>query len=464
MSRELEKRVKNLVDTRFFTPDVFAAWRLQTSSDPSPFSPARKRLRVPLRRAARSERVKNHVDTGISTPEVCAEAPQTSADPIGEIASANSSTGVSAQERFDMTGMTSVIPVIIPSYEPDERLISLLEDFRSQGIRDVIIVNDGSGDRYDEIFGRVRAILDETGGTLLSHDVNRGKGRALKTGFSYVLKHYPSAVGVVTADSDGQHSTECILSVMERLREKPDSLVLGVRTFDQEDVPWKSAFGNKLTMKILGYVSGVSVSDTQTGLRGIPRVFMKELLDVHGERFEFETQMLLETAGRYEIEEVPIRTIYDSKENHQTHFDPFKDSIRIYRILCERFVKYIFSSISACLLDLLIFGIACSLLREKQPSLYITYATVIARVVSAVYNYLINYRIVFKSNENSGKAAVKYFLLAVVQMSCSALLVTGLSRIWPDRMEVLLKAIVDTALFFVSYAIQQRFVFKKQKD
>ena len=435
MSRELEKRVKNLVDTRFFTPDVFAAWRLQTSSDPSPFSPARKRLRVPLRRAARSERVKNHVDTGISTPEVCAEAPQTSADPIGEIASANSSTGVSAQERFDMTGMTSVIPVIIPSYEPDERLISLLEDFRSQGIRDVIIVNDGSGDRYDEIFGRVRAILDETGGTLLSHDVNRGKGRALKTGFSYVLKHYPSAVGVVTADSDGQHSTECILSVMKKLREKPDSLVLGVRTFDQEDVPWKSAFGNKLTMKILGYVSGVSVSDTQT-------------------------QMLLETAGKYEIEEVPIRTIYDSKENHQTHFNPLKDSVRIYRILGAKFFKYIFASLSSCAIDLVLFALFCRLLRGRNlPLHYVAVSTVLARILSAAYNFTVNYKVVFRSRQSAAGSAAKYVLLALVQMSLSALLVTGGTLILPAVPEVGVKAAVDTVLFLISYYVQRRFIF-----
>ena len=460
MSRELEKRVKNLVDTRFFTPDVFAAWRLQTSSDPSPFSPARKRLREPLRRAARSERVKNLVDTGISTPEVCAEAPQTSADPIGEIASANSSTGVSAQERFDMTGMTSVIPVIIPSYEPDERLISLLEDFRSQGIRDVIIVNDGSGDRYDEIFGRVRAILDETGGTLLSHDVNRGKGRALKTGFSYVLKHYPSAVGVVTADSDGQHSTECILSVMKKLREKPDSLVLGVRTFDQEDVPWKSAFGNKLTMKILGYVSGVSVSDTQTGLRGIPRSFMRELLHVPGERFEFETQMLLETAGKYEIEEVPIRTIYDSKENHQTHFNPLKDSVRIYRILGAKFFKYIFASLSSCAIDLVLFALFCRLLRGRNlPLHYVAVSTVLARILSAAYNFTVNYKVVFRSRQSAAGSAAKYVLLALVQMSLSALLVTGGTLILPAVPEVGVKAAVDTVLFLISYYVQRRFIF-----
>ena len=358
----------------------------------------------------------------------------------------------------------SKVAIVIPSYEPDERLICLVNDLVDGGLGPIYIVNDGSGVEYDNIFGSIADVVEAGGGKILEHEVNRGKGRALKTAFEYILNNDKDAEFVVTADSDGQHTCECIQSVIDASLKNKDCLVLGVRTFDREDVPWKSRVGNHLTEKVFEYITGVHVTDTQTGLRALPGGYLPDLLNVKGERFEYEMRMLIDAVDKMDVIEVPIKTIYDSKENHQTHFNPFKDSIRIYRILCERFVKYIFSSISACLLDLLIFGITCSLLREKQPSLYITYATVIARVVSAVYNYLINYRIVFKSNENSGKAAVKYFLLAVVQMSCSALLVTGLSRIWPDRMEVLLKAIVDTALFFVSYAIQQRFVFKKQKD
>ena len=253
----------------------------------------------------------------------------------------------------------TVIPVIIPAYEPDERLIALLEDFQEKGIRNVIVVNDGSGDAHTEVFERAQAILRDLDGTYLSHEVNRGKGRALKTAFAWVLENEPEALGVVTADSDGQHTVDCIRAVMQRLREQPQALVLGVRTFDGKDVPWKSAFGNKLTMKVLGYVSGVRVSDTQTGLRGIPRAFMRDLLDVPGERFEFETQMLLETSGRYPIEEVPIRTIYDSKENHQTHFNPLKDSVRIYRILGAKIIKYLFASLSSSVLDLILIAHFC---------------------------------------------------------------------------------------------------------
>ena len=225
-----------------------------------------------------------------------------------------------------MDDMTKTVPIVIPSYEPDERLITLLEDLNKAGIGPVIIVNDGSGPEYDEIFEKAAGLIEAGGGKFISYRPNRGKGRALKTAFEYIAGNMPDALGCVTADSDGQHTPECIASIIKTLKENPESLILGVRKFDGEDIPWKSRFGNNLTIKVFAYVSGVKVSDTQTGLRGIPFVFMKELIDCKGERFEYETRMLLECAGRYKITEVPIKTVYDSKENHQTHFDPFKDS------------------------------------------------------------------------------------------------------------------------------------------
>ena len=350
-----------------------------------------------------------------------------------------------------------VIPIIIPSYEPDERLTELLSTLVTEDVY-VVVVDDGSGENYKEIFDRVRKSLGSKG-IVLKHDVNKGKGRALKTAFQYVLDNIPDAIGAVTADSDGQHTKECIETVSESLKEHPDSLILGVRCFDEEDVPWKSRFGNTLTLKVMKIVSGLSVSDTQTGLRGIPRKFMEELLTVDGERFEFETRMLLETVNKYNIVEVPIETIYDSKENHQTHFNPFLDSIKIYKILFEKFFKYVVAALSSFAIDIALFTIFCMLLKSWNPDLYAAAATVLARIISATYNYIVNYVFVFRSNEKKMVSAGKYLVLAAAQMGCSALLVTLAIYIFPNTHEVVLKAVVDTILFFVNYQIQKRYVF-----
>lgn len=354
-----------------------------------------------------------------------------------------------------------VIPVVIPSYEPDGRLVELIEKLVDSKIRPIVIVNDGSGAEYNHFFEQSMKILGENG-VLLLHDINEGKGKALKDAFQYIIQNYPDAIGCVTADSDGQHTPECILKCISTLREYPKALVLGSRDFDKENVPWKSEFGNKLTRHIIRFLCGIKISDTQTGLRGIPYDFMRYLINVPGERFEFETQMLVESKNRVDIYEIPIETVYDSKENHSTHFHPVKDSIRIYKIFGKIFGKFLLSSLSSSIVDLALFSLFCSLLKGNiNSAAYATVATILARVISAVYNYLINYKFVFRSEAKHKRSAVRYTCLAIVQMLCSAGMVTLLVSAFPRVPEVYLKIPVDVFLFFCSYYIQHEIVYRK---
>ena len=261
----------------------------------------------------------------------------------------------------------------------------------------------------------------------------------------------------MTADSDGQHTAASIRKCMEAMREHPLALVLGCRNFDQKDVPARSAFGNKLTRQVLQYLAGVSVSDSQTGLRGIPRGLMARLMNVSGERFEFETNMLLEAkAASVPILEVKIPTIYLEK-NKRSHFRPVQDSIRIYGM----FGKFLFSSLSSSVLDLLLFSLFCALFRDRTLLYadYIVLSTVAARVLSAVYNFGINYRVVFQSGAAVWKSALKYFLLAALQMGCSAFLVS-LIYSFTGGWEIAVKIPVDVALFFLSFWIQREAVYR----
>lgn len=353
------------------------------------------------------------------------------------------------------------IPIIIPAYEPDERLLELLAELHNNDLTNIILVDDGSGDAYRDIFDRACNLIEPFGGKVLIHEVNRGKGRALKTAFEYVLSECSGVIGAVTADSDGQHRMECICKVVEALDNNRDSLVLGVRSFDDKDIPWKSRFGNNLTLGVLKLVSGLKVRDTQTGLRGIPAKFMEELLQVPGERFEFETKMLLESVGKYPITEVAIETIYDSKENHQTHFNPLVDSIKIYKVLFGQFVGYMLSSGSSFLIDIILFSIFTYFFRKSGSELYIMYATAAARILSSLYNYLVNYLFVFKSSEKKVKSLAKYYTLAVCLLLASGTIVTLLAKILPFINETIIKMLVDTILFVISYQIQKKIVFKR---
>ncbi len=350
--------------------------------------------------------------------------------------------------------MGRVTPIIIPAYEPDDKLIGLMDNLVSAGLSPIVVVNDGSEtDTYGRIFDAAAA----RGAVVLNHAVNMGKGRALKTAFNYCLNEYPDMAGVITADSDGQHTASDIKKCMDALLQNPDKLVLGVRDFDESGIPARSVFGNKTTSRVMKFLTGMSISDTQTGLRGISAEFMKYLLTEKGERFEFETNMLLATKELgVEILEVPIKTIY-LEENKSSHFNPIKDSIRIYAV----FLKFLFSSLSSSVVDIALFSLFCAVFRNVPIAIgYIMLSTILARVISATYNFLINYKVVFKSGSNSAKAALKYILLALFIMLSSGALVSFFHGLIPSSPEFVVKIPVDCLLFLVSFFVQREIVYK----
>ena len=350
--------------------------------------------------------------------------------------------------------MSKTIPVVIPAYEPDAKLINLVDELVKADLTPIVVVNDGSvGKQYEEVFTAVR----NKNVVILSHAVNMGKGRALKTAFNYCLNEYPDLVGVITADSDGQHTTGDIKKCMDALFADTNSLVLGVRDFDESGIPARSVFGNKVTSVVMKFLTGLSISDTQTGLRGISAEFMKSLLTEKGERFEFETNMLLDAKEQgIQLKEVPIKTIY-LEENRSSHFNPIRDSIRIYAI----FVKFLFSSLSSSIVDIVLFGLFCSLFKNAAlPFGYIMLSTILARVISATYNFAINYKVVFRGKGSRGKAAVKYLMLAVIIMLLSGSLVSFFHGLIPAAPEFAVKIPVDTFLFLLSFFVQREVVYK----
>jgi len=352
-----------------------------------------------------------------------------------------------------MGNASSRVALIIPAYEPDDKLIKLLDELNTAGIEKLLIVDDGSGKEYKHIFDEA---IGHIQCDLFTHAVNLGKGRALKDAFNYCLNRWPDIIGVVTADSDGQHTPEDILATMKALEENPDKLILGVRDFAASDVPARSSFGNRMTSGVFKLLLGIKVSDTQTGLRGIGTEYMKYLMSVSGERYEFETNMLLETRDtRTDILEIPIKTVY-IENNATSHFRPLRDSARIYAL----FLKYIVSSSVSCVVDLVLFSLLCGILRDGTlGNNYLIVATALARVVSAIVNYFINLKVVFASGVSVKKSAWKYALLAVIQLCASAFLVRVIYPFFGGA-ELLVKIPVDLVLFVVNYVVQREVVYR----
>ena len=343
------------------------------------------------------------------------------------------------------------IVLIIPSLNPDEKLAALLAELKTAWPHDILLCDDGSNATSKKYFEAAAA----QGIRVIEHNVNLGKGRALKDAFNDCLNRNPDLIGCVTADGDAQHTVEDICKTADALLANPNALVLGCRNFNAAGVPSHNAMGNKITRVTMRVLCGIKVSDTQTGLRGIPAAFMKTLLSTQGERFEFETNMLLE-AERCGLPfvEVPIKTVY-IEQNRTSHFNVFTDSMRIYSLFFKFFLSSTFSSV----VDMGLFALFIFLLRPFNYAHYIMAATIAARALSATLNFTLNSRLVFGSDAGA-KQVLGYVVLCAVQMFCSGYLV-GLFFASTALPELLCKVIVDVVLFLISFQIQRRFIFKR---
>lgn len=352
------------------------------------------------------------------------------------------------------------VTIVLPSLNPDEKLNMVVDGLLAAGFTDIVIVNDGSDEQHMEPFLKADSHKEVT---LLTHEVNKGKGRALKTAFSYVIENRTGTAGVVTVDGDNQHTAHDIKACADKMIEQKDKVILGCRDFGKKNVPFKSRFGNNSTSMVFRLFCGIKISDTQTGLRAIPYQYLPLMCETEGERFEYETEMLF-TFKKNHIEflEVPIDTVY-IEENASTHFNPIKDSLKIYRIIFKFLFKYSLSAGASFLIDYGLYTLLIFLMGDKvERSLRLFIAVFLARVVSSLFNYIVNRKAVFQSDASVGKSVAKYYALCVVQTSLSFGIVYLFSSLCSagSVFEVVLKPIVDIVLFMLSFQIQQKWVFR----
>ena len=361
----------------------------------------------------------------------------------------------------------SNISVVLPSLDPDDKLIAVVDGLLEYGFSDIILVNDGSKQENLHYFTDLAAQHPEI--HLLHHEVNKGKGAALKNAFRYFLENRPEGYGVVTVDGDNQHHPEDTRACCEKMLET-GNIVLGCRDFTLDHVPARSRFGNQTTSVIFKIFVGMTLSDTQTGLRAIPRKQLKTLVEVSGDRFEYETNMLLAMkTNALAFDEVKIRTVY-IEENASSHFHPIRDSWRIYKLILAHFFRYTLSSIFSAVIDTAGYALLTVLLRGFLHDFALTAVSgVAARVVSSLFNFFMNKNLVFKTKVSTSKAMAKYYALALPQMAAQVLLTQGVYALLniadtATGLRTLIYAIVMSVLYVVSFMIQQRWVFAPQKE
>ncbi len=373
-----------------------------------------------------------------------------------------------------MSNQTNDIPeivrkaaILIPSLEPDERLPAYIRELSMSGFGKIIVVDDGSSEAYQPIFEEVESI-ERT--VVLHHDVNHGKGVALKTGYRYILDQLSDVEGIITADADGQHTVPDCIRLAGKLAEGQRAVYLGSRDFNLPDIPPKSRTGNKITSTVFKLLYGVWLPDTQTGLRAFRREELPLMLNVSGERYEYEMRVLIACAtAKIPLVPVTIETIYENG-NEGTHFHPIRDSYRIYKVILGGFFRFMGASLICFGVDQVLFnvfrgwlfpllGVQLNLelplgIKLDNTSL----ANYSARFFSAILNFRLNKDLVFKVKGGKGTGlryavtAVSIIILSTLGIKCLGLI--GMAP-W------LAKLIVDTVLYFASYRIQRQWVFKE---
>ena len=383
--------------------------------------------------------------------------------------------------------------VVIPAYEPDEKLLGVVKGFSEHASRfPIVVVDDGSNPACKPIFDA----LEQTDGvTVLHHPENRGKGAALKTAYQYIYETYPSAEGILTVDADGQHLLDDCMKVCDAYASHPGLLITGSRRFKGK-VPFRSRMGNGITRGFFHLTTGKRLYDTQTGLRAFSVSRVPEMLALQGDRYEYEIHQLLQccTSGSGVLE-VPIETVYID-DNSSSHFDTLRDSAKIYKVifkfLIPTFLKFMSTSFLSFLIDFLsfclifygtvaVFG-GFSIAREMfsfnravtskwaetllalNPIVFVgggsvlrMVSLVLARIISGVCNYLLNRRFVFKASKE--RRFFKYALVAVTVLLLNWLFIELFTHLGVPAW--LANILAQLICYPMSFLLQRSVVFHK---
>lgn len=356
---------------------------------------------------------------------------------------------------------------VIPAYKPDKKLYGVIEGLVDAGF-DFVIVDDGSGDEYRPLFDSIEADFG-TCVTVLRHEMNRGKGRAMKTAFEYVLTHGDEDDGLVTVDADGQHLPADVIKVAAAWRENPESLVLGSRHFTGK-VPFKSKWGNGFTRIVFAVTTGVRVFDTQTGLRAFSVKRIPEMLAVRGERYDYEMAQLLDaTRDHIDIREVTIETVY-LEGNKSSHFRVLKDSFlinkMIFKFILMSFVSFLVDYFTVLASSEILASLPAAVEVAKNKYLMPMFdrmvdthlvALVLGRLLGSTVNFLLNRNLVFKTGDKL--APVRYFIVVAALVAANYGLITLIVN-GNNGMPLWIGQLISQAILYpVSFMLQRKFVF-----
>jgi glycosyltransferase involved in cell wall biosynthesis len=210
--------------------------------------------------------------------------------------------------------------VLIPTFNNATAIKEVLDGVL-EFTTNIVVVNDGSTDNTTAILSCYPDLL------VINHPKNMGKGMALRTGFREAYKNgYHYAISI---DSDGQHYPDDLHLFVDQIELHPKAIIIGARNMDQPNVPGKSSFGNRASTFWFWVVTGIKLTDTQSGYRLYPLEPLNSIRFIT-RKYEFEIEVMVRSFWKgVDVLSIPIKVFYPPADERITHFRPFKDVTRI---------------------------------------------------------------------------------------------------------------------------------------
>lgn len=223
----------------------------------------------------------------------------------------------SCKEKLDELN----IVIVVPTYNNAKTIGGVLADIK-QYANHIIVVNDGSTDDTAQILSEIEGV------EIITHQHNCGKGTALKNGLCKAKDDgYRYAI---TIDSDGQHFASDIPTFVKEIEATPDTLLVGGRNIQADNMPGKNTFANKFSNFWFKLETGVKLPDTQSGYRLYPLQLMNVQKWYYTAKYEFELEALVFASwGGVEVRNIPINVYYPPEGERVSHFRPWRDFTRI---------------------------------------------------------------------------------------------------------------------------------------
>lgn len=355
------------------------------------------------------------------------------------------------------------ITVIIPSYNPDVKLSMLVDELIMSGFSDIIVVDDGSDISIRRVATAFEYIEAKSECTVLHHKRNSGKGAALKTGFKYCMENREKDYLCITADDDGQYTVEQIMECMAYYKTAEGRpVLLAPRDFKDTSYAARKRVINHVSGFVMKYLCSVNVKDVQTGLRFIPYEYLDKLIAVEGSGFEYEINMLVELKYQ-KIPFIEKQILIEPTAGQYAKYNPLRDIIKFLGVV----FKYVASSLSATVIDLIAYYMLMILcvsdILSWDESMAMLFATIVARIISATFNCIVNKRAVFKSDIPLKRVIIRFYIFTMFRAILSYGAVYGIANLlgsYGANLTVVIKLVVDLILFFVGYDIQKKWVYR----